>query len=266
MSFQNTLVLDSRDKTYGTNNNAQFNLSRSITGITKIDLAAITIPATGFIFTNGNQVVDNYSTNIIQNNLIIFNEGGANLTATITPGSYSESLLVTHISAIMTAAGALVYTASIQNTPSITKKLIIEGSGIFTIVNVGQVGVPYKRLGFALQNYLSVNIAGTETVISTYPIDIAPPRVMYVNFGSLNMNTIIEGKSDSITSGNIAALLIADSFEISTFTKNSAYSFTFKQRVDVVSSITVSIYDKDRSYELLNDWVIILTIHTCKNC
>lgn len=39
------------------------------------------------------------------NNIIIFNEGGSDLTVTITPGYYTESTLATAIAAAMTAAG-----------------------------------------------------------------------------------------------------------------------------------------------------------------
>lgn len=61
-----------------------------------------------------------------RNNKIDFSEGGAELTATLTPGSYSPTTLSTEIDAKLTAAGAQAYTVSFN---SISRKFTIVSAG-----------------------------------------------------------------------------------------------------------------------------------------
>jgi hypothetical protein len=69
----------------------------------------------------------------ISNQLIDFNEGGSTLTATLTPGSYTFSGLLTEIQTQLLAAGALIYTVTNDGNGSI----IISANGVFDLVKDG---------------------------------------------------------------------------------------------------------------------------------
>ncbi len=67
-----------------------------------------------------------------KNNKIDFTEGGGQLTATLTPGSYSPTTLCTEIDTRLTAAGAQSYTVSFN---SITRKFtIVQGGATFSLL------------------------------------------------------------------------------------------------------------------------------------
>lgn len=67
-----------------------------------------------------------------KNNKIDFTEGGSQLTATLTPGSYSPTALCTEIDSKMTAAGAQSYTVTFN---SITRKFTIaQGGATFSLL------------------------------------------------------------------------------------------------------------------------------------
>ena len=65
------------------------------------------------------------------NNKIDFNEGGGELTATLTNGYYNGQTLATEIKTQMEVTGALTYTVTYSET---TAKFSISGSGSFTLL------------------------------------------------------------------------------------------------------------------------------------
>lgn len=97
------------------------------------------------------------------NKYIDFDEGGAELTATITPATYTGQSLVTEIKTRMDAAGALTYTVTYVES---TGKFTIAASGNFTLRwqsgtnTANTAGVP---LGF--------NVAANDTGTDTYTGD-----------------------------------------------------------------------------------------------
>ena len=61
-----------------------------------------------------------------ENDDLIFNEGGADISTTLTAGTYTLSQYATHLAARMTAAGTLTYSASVANG-----KITVSASGAF---------------------------------------------------------------------------------------------------------------------------------------
>ena len=101
-----------------------------------------------------------------KNNKIDFSEGGSQLTATITVGSYSPTTLCTEIDTRMTTAGAQSYTVSFN---SITRKFTIaQGGATFSLLFASGTNAYISAsgvLGFDIEDQ-----AAALTYSSTYAL------------------------------------------------------------------------------------------------
>lgn len=95
-----------------------------------------------------------------ENNLIDFDEGSTELTATLSPGTYTATEFASEIKRALDAAGALTYTVTFSRT---TRKITISAGSNFTLrSNTGtHVGTsPWTLMGFST--------AANNTGASTY--------------------------------------------------------------------------------------------------
>lgn len=131
---------------------------------------------------------DMFSNTIIinsKNNKIDFTEGGGELTATLTSGSYTPAALCTEIDTRMTAAGSQSYTVSFN---SITRKFTIaQGGASFSLLfGTGtNAGISASAtLGYDCNNYTGALTYSSEYALSaimriTKPISIYRNGVNY---------------------------------------------------------------------------------------
>jgi len=242
--YQQLVVLTSANRDSGTLNSCHLPFPKPLYEVKTIEVAAISIPTSGNIFNS-------------LNNTITFSEGGGDLTATITEGSYTEALLSTEIKTRMDIAGALVYTVVVQNTPVITKRLIITATGAFSIL----ASSANKRLGFTNTTHASI----ANVVTGDFPVYLAPPQYLTIHISKLGLRELIVSGSHSVPH-QIIALNLGDSYNISTMFQESAFKISFDTPISSVSSVDVSITDSEFNYTLLQDWVIVLKAYSCRLC
>ena len=116
------------------------------------------------------------------NNVITFNEGGGDLTATITPGAYSTSvgtvLLQAAIKTALDAAGGQVYTVTYDDN---AYKLTISAAGNFQI-SWGENSILANMLGFS-----AADTALSTSVVSDLVLDLAIDD-LFLNIEELSMS------------------------------------------------------------------------------
>lgn len=135
-----------------------------------------------------------------KNNKIDFTEGGSDLVATLTNGSYSPSALCTEIDTRLSAAGAGSYTVSFD---SIKRKFsIVKSAGTFTIKFGTGSNVYFSAAG--ILGYENQDYTGALTYSSAYALSaisrITKPLQMYKNSGLYTGNSKDLNKIFSIDS------------------------------------------------------------------
>lgn len=104
----------------------------------------------------------------ISNQLIDFNEGGSDLTATLTAGSYTFSGLLTEIQTQLNAAGALTYTVANDGNGSI----VISATGVFDLVKDGPGRLALCDVISYFEEYQDKD-SYTSNVIEFYPRQVS---------------------------------------------------------------------------------------------
>lgn len=129
-----TIVVDSRDRNhdlYSAPNDYKINLKHDFYDVFTIELLTAEIPKSNYVINSNN-------------NKFYFQElnsqvsGGTYYTATITPGNYTASELVTQLKNALDAAGAATYTVTLNTTTNkytITSDLA--GVDVFNVINAG---------------------------------------------------------------------------------------------------------------------------------
>lgn len=261
MSYTKTIVLDSKHRKSGTFNDCRLTLATPLLDVRKICCEAVSIPNSAFIFSSGSTIGDPQSSNIPPNNVVTFKEGGGgSLTALITPGCYSEGLLALELHTRLTASGALTYASRIQNSPSITKRLVVESTNVFSLL-AGSKNFPHRRLGFRPETYTSSLVGGVQTIVSPLPVDLTPPSYVLISIGGLKMDQVAYTGPNAIPF-SIAATNTGDSYEISSFASGNSYRQTFSQPIPCMKDLHVVI----SGAELQSDWLIVLSATTCRLC
>lgn len=243
--YQNRILISSKDRDSGTFNEFHVPFTKSFRKIKSIEICDIDIPVTGDVFNSSN-------------NIIYFNEGGGTLTATLTQGCYDEAKLCTEIKTQMEVAGALTYTVVVENTPVITKALVITATGAFTIEAEGTAN---KRLGFTETDHVSV----LNIVRSDYPVNLAAPRFLLISISNLGLMPIVKTGIHSIPY-HIVAYNYGDSYAISHNAQDNFYKFVLPTSFTSVSDIKVNITDENYNYILKSDWSMVIIINTCELC
>lgn len=113
----NLWYMDSRDRSMGTNEDFYVSLRHRVNDLKAITVRQIEVPFSWYVFT--------------ANHVINFNEGGGELSATLTAGNYTSTELIAHLKAIMDAVGGQVYTWAYN---AITGKLTVSAPGAFTLM------------------------------------------------------------------------------------------------------------------------------------
>lgn len=112
------LVISSSNRSKGTNTNFSYNVKTTM-HYNSLRINYISIP----------MALYNVKTDI--NDEFIFNEGGAALTATISPGNYSKTSFASALQSALNAAGADNYTVSVENDD--TYNITLSSDGTFQI-------------------------------------------------------------------------------------------------------------------------------------
>lgn len=82
-----------------------------------------------------------------ENDDLIFNEGGSDINATLTSGTYTISQYATHIASVMTSAGTQSYSASVSNN-----KITVSATASFK----------FKESSAANQAFLELDVSNTS--------------------------------------------------------------------------------------------------------
>jgi hypothetical protein len=150
----NNILINSKNKTRGDNNNFYISFDEPIMNVHEIKLLHVNIPVTWY---NINQY----------NNVINFNEGGPDLQASLPQGNYTVADLQTQIKTSMEAVGALTYTVTYSN---VTMKLTITGSGVYSLNFNNNSSEIWQMLGYDNINYPSLLSQVAPNVIDLTPI------------------------------------------------------------------------------------------------
>lgn len=141
------------------------------------------------------------------NNKLNFSEGGGELTATLSSGSYTLGDFVTAISSALNAAGALDYTVTLNRS---TNVITISASGNFNILlSTGtNVGVSFADLmGFTqsldltgTNTYSGSSGAGFEYYPQFYLQSYVPPEI-YKQSADATVNKTASGRVEVVRFG-----------------------------------------------------------------
>ena len=183
------------------------------------------------------------------NNTILFDEGGGNLTATITPGYYSMTTLMNAIQSAMTiASGALTYTA---NYSSSTYKVTISATGSFIL---------RYSLSSMLQ-FLKYPTTGSSSSSTSFESTTSPviyPTTLFIKIKDYNNNIVLTNNNSAtfqvpVISGQDTILFI-DSITLDQSTANN--KFQGANQLDV----RLTDYN-DVDISLQCDWTFTLRFH-----
>jgi hypothetical protein len=119
-------------------------------------------------------------------NKIVFNEGAADLTATLTNGGYSGSEIAFELQTQLNAVGGDTYSVTYSN---ITKKITISSSGTFKILSSGSAN---DKLGFQSYSTLVASYTGDNPVnlLNSLYVDVISSMGNY-NSSSSSRNNIL---------------------------------------------------------------------------
>ena len=204
--------------------------------IKTMELESVEIPNTMYVFNS-------------TNNVITFSEGGGDLTATITPGTYSISNLETEIKTRMDTAGSDTYTVSIDET---TKKLTVSSNGIFSLL-FSEPNNPYKELGFTEED---TAIAASHTSTNVVKLSGFDFLYLYIrNYAQMGIDTGENSFSFKIP--------INKSFgDIVFYTKNAGLNQTFfnPNTFQLQSQMIIKLFNPDGEIVELNgsEWSFTL--------
>lgn len=170
--YTKQLFINSKDRTSGSASSSNFiyKLNRPVEHVHRIGVRRVILPFSYYVFNSNN-------------NVITFDEGGGDLTATITAGNYTKTELETEIKTRMDAAGGDTYTVSINTN---TYLLTISSTGTFeldfrTSTNAASA---YDQLGFDDANYAT---AGSHT--SPNAVNLNGPLALYIRSNELSGGT-----------------------------------------------------------------------------
>ena len=119
------LIINSQDRNttaYPNNSNYQIDLDVIYKDIISVELISAIVPKTQYLITGSN-------------NVIYFDEGAGEISATVAVGNYTPSALGTALGDAMTTAGGQTYTATADET--LTNKYTISAAGGFSLIFVG---------------------------------------------------------------------------------------------------------------------------------
>lgn len=214
-------IVNSKDRTSGTITNSVYTTSGFPTQAVKmITLESIEFPFSFYIFNS-------------TNNVITFNEGGSDLTATITPGNYTETQLAAEIKTQMEAAGALTYTVTYSD---ITLKLTIAATGAFSLNWANSTSLAYKLLGWN-----NANTSSSATQVAPNALNIAGTNSIYISI----RNWVQRNITSSLGSFSFKVPVNTSSGDIIFYTNNSGlHQPIYSQNVGFSErDLQVTIYD-----------------------
>jgi hypothetical protein len=115
------VIVDSKDRNYTNYPNPNYyivDLDQTYKDVVSIELISSIVPKSQYIINSNN-------------NTIYFNEGGSDLTATITEGNYTISTLLAALKSSMDTVGGLTYTLT---NDTLTNKITISATGTFSLL------------------------------------------------------------------------------------------------------------------------------------
>lgn len=185
------------------------------------------------------------------NNLIVFNEGGSDLTATITPGNYDATTIITEIKTRMDAAGTLTYTPTYNSS---TLKLTIAATGAF-VLKFSQAGTAYKQLGWN-----AADTASSATQVAPRVINLAGFNYLYITV----KNFVARGLTSDLQNFSFKVQVPNDPGEVVFYTQNSGINqITFQQNAGFSEQdMKISLRNPDGQLVELNgrDWSCTLRV------
>jgi hypothetical protein len=140
------------------------------------------------------------------NNLLNFDEGGPELTATITIGSYTATDFVEAVENALNAAGALTYTVTFNRT---TRLITIAATGNFDLLagtGSNKAFGPWTLLGFATDQtgaatYTGGAVAGSEYVVQ-FPLQDYIASTNWTQAANATVNKTASGRVEVVRFGS----------------------------------------------------------------
>lgn len=233
--MHSVLLIQSKDRLSGTHNNFTVKLPNPYSNVRAIKLLSAFIPNTVYNITSSN-------------NTFIFNEGGSNLTATLTAGAYSVFDLVTELETKLDAAGANTYTVSYS---AVTFKLTITSTANYTIIG----GTILNILGFEAQL-----VAGL-TFSSTYAVRLHIPKSYMVQIKELANDNVRTTASNQYSNFIITSQV--NSSDIDYHYHNTHYNVYVNSNIPTLTQLSISIFDENGSLLDLNgsDWAFMVQFY-----
>jgi len=234
------LVLNSQDRVSGYPHQYKAYINPALESFKKVELYNISMPNTIYNITS-------------VNNLIYFSEGSTALVATITPGAYNSTSILTAISTAMTSSStsSYTYTATFnQNTFMIT----ITSTGSFTLTfSTNTTNSAGYILGFTTNTSAGTSQTGNQV------IQLNQPLFYYI---TISQFPICVKSTNSIDMATFVFSSTANAGNIETYNVLQRYCEIFTYDNQNIKEIDVKLSLPNNQVPNLNggDWIMILKI------
>ena len=229
-------VIDSRNRAQGTSSNFRIIFDQPIQKISKVKLLHCSIPSTHY------NVRTDYNT-------LIFNEGGPNLTATMTDGAYTIADLQAEIKLQMEAVGANTYTVTYDAR---TMKLTITATGNFSII--GTLSDSFLDV----TGYDAIDTTSALSHTANDVVDLHPFKYAQIEIPELSLI----GSSNNNTKFTFIVPIEVNRSDVHFFNAEDNFNqFTLSSQCNI-NYLSVIVKDQDNNIVDLNGapWFMILNI------
>lgn len=234
------LIINSASRSSGTITDFTINLSKEIRNATTIKLLECKIPNTLY----------NVRTGI--NDQILFSEGGPNLTATLTAGSYGISDLCLEVQNQLIAAGALAYVCTYNAN---TSRVTISAGAPFSLLLATGTTQANQLLGFA-----ATDVAGAATYTGTLF-----PQLVRNQYYTIDINEIPANGVD--ISNRSFTFPVLNTVNLNEYLIHHAETNSYLSICQVPTNITkLSVKLRDANHNIISatelglDWLFVVEI------
>ena len=238
------LHINSRYRSTGDYGDFWVQIPQAGTCYSSVKLLDVCVPRSAYVFDSSNNV------------LVFYEAATPNLTATITPGSYSASDLCTELGARMTAASAaLGNTQTYTVTYSTTANTLTITSTAGFVMRLDYVGSPWYELGFP-----SIQTGSSISHTSTNAVCLNPPSYLYLSIEGLGLSPVAHSGTQ-VTAGHFPLLLSGNSYTVAPWGAGVDYDITLPSTVSRSGSLRVRLTDSEgRVAALRGDWAFTLLL------
>jgi len=238
------LIVDSRDRNSGSTSSTNFtvNLKETLSDTCRVELDFPLIPAT-------------YYTVNSTNNLIVFNDGSTNQTATISSGNYSANALA---SAIQTAMQTLITAESDGNTVTVSYS---STTFAFTFaITPGTLSLKFSQANtmWQLLGFTNADTSSVASVTGSNVVSMERPDLLVISIQELDIQIY---KGSTSINGTFVIRFDSPAATVNVWEPQKVVAVQYYEP-KTLNKLTINLTDITGTNVSLNgaDWIFIMRI------